>query len=395
MDKTRNRTILRQWLGAVLGAVIIAAVVPATAWGQTDTDRGVRVTKSVGEETDTKVTKVTVTTATSTEDTNNPVAGQIITAKEGRNVTVVTAGPRQKEGKMQVAKVKVTKITDIKATGITVTSAGNVGEMNGNATLQMTANFDPTYTDDKTVVWSVAPAPESSATATIDENGLLTAGTTQGDVIVTATATNGTATTDDDKTDSKTITITTIPLDETLTTINVATATYNGGNPVTPAVTVKYGTTDLVQGTDFEIVSWSNNVNAALYTAANPPTVYIEFKGAYSGTASKTFTINKANGWCTVSPNPTTGWQEGKGLNRTTFTITNHGGNLSLSFSHSIAAFNSNPPFTNPEITNGTPGTIIIEKTRADVVGQGYNLTFTSAATANYNAASITIVTQK
>lgn len=284
----QNRTILRQWLGAVLGAVIIVAAVPATAWGQTDTDRGVRVTKAVGEETDTKVTKVTVTTATSTEDTNNPVAGQIITAKEGRNVTVVTAGPRQKEGKMQVAKVKVTKITDIKATGITVTSAGNVEEMNGNATLQMTANFDPTYTDDKTVVWSVAPAPESSATATIDENGLLTAGTTQGNVVVTATATNGTATTDDDKTDSKTITITTIPLDETSTTINVAAATYTG-SALTPGVTVKYGTTDLVEGQDYTLGSWTNNTNAG--TAS----VTITGTGAYSGSIVKNFTIDRAS----------------------------------------------------------------------------------------------------
>lgn len=280
-------TIKRHWLVTLLAAVLMAAASGA-AWGQTDTDRGVRVTKAVGEETDTKVTKVTVTTATSNVDTDNPVAGQIITAKEGRNVTVVTAGPRQKEGKMQVAKVTVTKITDIKATGITVTSAGNVGEMNGNATLQMTANFDPTYTDDKTVVWSVEPAPESSATATIDENGLLTAGTTQGNVVVTATATNGTATTDDDKTDSKTITITTIPLTATSTTINVAAATYTG-SALTPGVTVKYGTTDLVEGQDYTRGSWTNNTNAG--TAS----VTITGMGAYSGSIVKNFTIDRAN----------------------------------------------------------------------------------------------------
>ncbi len=264
----RNRTILRQWLGAVLAAVIIAAAVPATAWGQTPVQQGVRAGNN-----------------TTTVNGTSVTAGQVVSAGRGTTVTVTTATPLA--GK--VAKVTVTKITDIKATGITVTSAGNVGEMNGNATLQMTANFDPTYTDDKTVAWIVAPAPESSATATIDENGLLTAGTTQGNVVVTATATNGPAMTDDDKTDSKTITITTIPLDETSTTITVATATYNGGNPVTPAVTVKYGTTDLVKGQDYTLGSWFNNTNAG--TAS----VTITGAGAYSGSIVKNFTIDRAN----------------------------------------------------------------------------------------------------
>lgn len=268
----RNRTILRQWLGAVLGAVIIAAAVPDMAWGQTPVQQGVRAGNN-----------------TTTVNSTSVTAGQVVSAGRGTTVTVTTTD-RTGESTPKVAKVTVTKITDIKATGITVTSAGNVGEMNGNATLQMTANFDPTYTDDKTVVWSVAPASGTSPSdCTINENGLLTAGTTQGDVIVTATATNGTATTDDDKTDSKTITITTIPLDETSTTITVATATYNGGNPVTPAVTVKYGTSDLVQGQDYTLGSWTNNTNAG--TAS----VTITGTGAYSGSIVKNFTIDRAN----------------------------------------------------------------------------------------------------
>jgi hypothetical protein len=217
--------------------------------------------------------------------------GTIITAGNTKTVTVNTTGPRVNSatGKMQVAKVKVTKKEDFLATGITITSAeGDVTTMNGNATLQMTANFSPTYTDNKAVVWSVAPAPESSATATIDDNGLLTAGTVQGDVVVTATATNGTATTDDDKTDSKTITITTIPLDETSTTITVAAATYTG-SALTPGVTVKYGTTDLVEGQDYTLGSWTNNTNAG--TAS----VTITGTGAYSGSIVKNFTIARAS----------------------------------------------------------------------------------------------------
>lgn len=272
----RNRTILRQWLGAVLAAVIIAAAVPATAWGQTPV-QGVRAGSN-----------------TTTVNGTSVTAGQVVSAGRGTIVTVTTTD-RTGESTPKVAKVTVTKITDIKATGITVTSAGNVGEMNGNATLQMTANFDPTYTDDKTVEWSVAPAPESSATATIDANGLLTAGTTQGDVVVTAATQDGS-----NLQATKTITITTIPLTAASTTITVAAATYTG-SALTPAVTVKYGTTDLVEGQDYTLGSWTNNTNAG--TAS----VTITGMGAYTGSIVKNFTIDRANWTGSISLSYTKG----------------------------------------------------------------------------------------
>ena len=65
------------------------------------------------------------------------------------------------------------------------------------------------------------------------------------------------------------------------------------GSAITPAVTVKDGSTTLEQGTDYT-VSYSNNTNAALSTAENAPTVTITGTGNYTGTATKTFTINKA-----------------------------------------------------------------------------------------------------
>ena len=77
---------------------------------------------------------------------------------------------------------------------------------------------------------------------------------------------------------------------------NIAAVTYNGEEQE-PTVTVMDGTTKLTLGTDYT-VSYSNNVNAALATAAqNAPTVTITAASTsekYSGTASKTFTINKA-----------------------------------------------------------------------------------------------------
>lgn len=74
--------------------------------------------------------------------------------------------------------------------------------------------------------------------------------------------------------------------------------TYTG-QPLKPTVVVKDGTTTLVKGTDYT-VSYSNNTNAGEATAAeNAPTVTITAVSTsekYAGTATKTFTINKATG---------------------------------------------------------------------------------------------------
>ena len=66
-------------------------------------------------------------------------------------------------------------------------------------------------------------------------------------------------------------------------TITVSDVTYTG-SALTPAVTVKDGTTTLTEGTNYT-VSYSNNVNAGTAT------VTITGKGRYSGTASTEFNI--------------------------------------------------------------------------------------------------------
>ena len=73
---------------------------------------------------------------------------------------------------------------------------------------------------------------------------------------------------------------------------DIADQTYTGA-AIVPAVVVKDGETTLTQDTHYT-VSYSNNTNAASSTDASAPTVTITGKGNYSGTASKTFTINKA-----------------------------------------------------------------------------------------------------
>ena len=81
-------------------------------------------------------------------------------------------------------------------------------------------------------------------------------------------------------------------------TIEDITAPTYTGSALQPGVTVKDGSTPLVQGTDYT-VSYSNNVNAGLSTATqNAPTVTVTAVSTseYAGTTSTTFTINKAAG---------------------------------------------------------------------------------------------------
>ena len=257
-------------------AMLAAMAMPAMSWAQVN---AVVVPTEVTSVKDGSA-DATITAGTGANEGTNRAE-----ATQGNTVTITTAGPRvnPETGRVQIPKVTVRKITSIKAEGITVTAAGNATEMNGNATLQMTANFSPTYTDNKAVQWSVASASGSSATATIDENGLLTAGTTQGDVVVTAATQDGS-----NLQATKTITITTIPL--TADMITIAATSYTG-SARTPTVTVNDGTRNLVQGTDFTLGSWSNNVNVGTNTAS----VTVTGMGAYTGSIVKTFSIAKGN----------------------------------------------------------------------------------------------------
>lgn len=81
---------------------------------------------------------------------------------------------------------------------------------------------------------------------------------------------------------------------------NIAAVTYNG-SAQKPTVVIKDGDYTLALGTDYT-VSYSNNINARTASAYNAPTATVIGIGNYCGTASKTFTINKASGSVTFSP---------------------------------------------------------------------------------------------
>jgi len=78
-------------------------------------------------------------------------------------------------------------------------------------------------------------------------------------------------------------------------TIAASDLTYNGAER-TPKVTVTHNPNGtLIEGIDYEIERYSNNINAGTGT------VYVKGIGNYAGTISKTFTINKAQGTCSVT----------------------------------------------------------------------------------------------
>lgn len=74
------------------------------------------------------------------------------------------------------------------------------------------------------------------------------------------------------------------------------TYTYTGSEikPTAVTVTPAAGGTALVQGKDYTITGYANNINAATADAAAAPTVTVTGMGNYTGSASGTFTIGKA-----------------------------------------------------------------------------------------------------
>ena len=83
---------------------------------------------------------------------------------------------------------------------------------------------------------------------------------------------------------------------EDISIANIDDQTYTG-SAIEPTVTVKDGNTTLVKDEDYT-VEYSNNTDAAASDDENAPTVTVTGKGEkYSGTASKKFTILKADLW--------------------------------------------------------------------------------------------------
>ncbi len=86
-------------------------------------------------------------------------------------------------------------------------------------------------------------------------------------------------------TGTKTLTFNIVPLSANSFTITSVSGVTYTGSAITPAVTVRYGSKTLTEGTDYT-VSYKDNVNIGTAT------IIVTGKGIYSGTKEKTFNIN-------------------------------------------------------------------------------------------------------
>ena len=167
---------------------------------------------------------------------------------------------------------------------------------------------------------------------------------------------------------SKTFTINAKSISSTTVTLGTTSYTYDG-TAKQPSVTVKDVTTTLTSGTDYT-VSYSNNTNAGTAT------VTVTGKGNYTGTASKTFTINAKS----ISSTSVT-------LGTTSYTYDGTAKNPSVTVKDGSKTLTNGTDYTVTYSNNTNVGTATVT-----ITGKG-NYTGTASKTFTINAKSISSTT--
>ena len=129
--------------------------------------------------------------------------------------------------------------------------------------------------------------------------------------------------------------------------------------------------------------SWSTDAtgtNAGNYTVYYKVVPNDGYTGGVESTSLGTKTIDKANGWVTLSPNSSDGWGERRSRTSASANISHHGGSLSCSKNSGSSGF------LNASISGNT---LNLSRNSQIITGKG-SVTVTSAATTNYNSASAT-----
>lgn len=164
------------------------------------------------------------------------------------------------------------------------------------------------------------------------------------------------------------------------------TLTYNGS-----AKTLVTGGS-ATNGTMYYSTDGGTNWSTSLPTGTNAGNYTVYYKvepddGCYGGVASTslgTKTINKANGWVTLSPSSSSGWRINGSRTSDQASISHHGGSLSYSKGGAESSRIGN---LNVSINGNT---LYLSRSSNFYSCTDNYVTVTSAATQNYNAASAT-----
>lgn len=175
----------------------------------------------------------------------------------------------------------------------------------------------------------------------------------------------------------------------TAPTIRTGSSTYSGSaqNLYATAGSAENGTIYYSYSTNNRS-SWSEwstaapqGINAGTYIVRYKVEPNAGYSGGVDATEIGSYTINKANGWVTLSPNTGNFGATYKG--NYTVSVNHHGGSLSCS------KIGSNSSKVDAYVVNSTQVQISKNVSQA-ATASGVTVTITSAATQNYNAASAT-----
>ena len=171
-----------------------------------------------------------------------------------------------------------------------------------NPTVTVTGDTSLTYGTDGTLTASVSPAGQnytyqwscngSEISGAIGASYTIPADTAVGSYTYSCAVTasiDGSSATASVTSPDVTVTVSEKGYDSSFTISDIADQTYTGSQ-ITPEPEVKFGTTTLVNGTDYDL-SYGTNINVG----TNAGTVTINFTGNYSGSTTVYFNIVKAS----------------------------------------------------------------------------------------------------
>ena len=291
----------------------------------------------------------------------------IATAHDGSGI----AGPKT-----------ITVTAPVAVMGITVTGAGNASTVLVNGTLAMSAAILPTNATKQSVTWSVASL---GGTATINSTGVLT-GTVVGNVLVKATATDGSGT-------AGTLQITvTNPIAVTGITVTGAgdvSTVVNGSTLAMTAVVQPPNATN-------QSVTWS------VATLAGGTATIVPATGVLTGTGVGTVTVTAtANDGSLITGTKTITVTAGTSIAVTGITVTSAGNasyvvsGSTLAMSATVLPLNATDPSVIWSVAPLAGGTATIDATTGVLTGTGVGtvrVTATSVSTGSVTGTKVITV---